>query len=237
MELSGVHDTFHISNLKKCLSYETLHVPFKEIKIDAKLHFVEEPMEILDRGIKKLKRSKILIVKDTHLPLAEFSYNNSYHTIIRCAPFEVLYGRKCRSPVVWARLKAARERQKSYAVNRRKPLEFSVIDHLLLNVSPWKGVTRFGKNGKLAPRFVGSFEITKRIGLITYHLKLPQELSGVHDTFYISNLKKCLAYETLHVPFKEIKIDAKLHFVEEPMEILDRGIKKLKRSKILIVKV
>ncbi|GJY28010.1 putative reverse transcriptase domain-containing protein [Tanacetum coccineum] len=134
----------------------------------------------------------------------------------RCAPFEALYGRKCRSSIMWAevgeghligpelvqetikkisqikdRLKAARDCQKSYADKRRKPLEFSVGEHVLLKVSPWKGVIRFGKKGKLAPRFVGPFEITERIGPVAYRLRLPEELNGVHDTFHVSNLKKC----------------------------------------------
>ncbi|GJT43896.1 reverse transcriptase domain-containing protein [Tanacetum coccineum] len=197
-----------------------------------------------------------------HLPLAEFSYNNSYHSSIRCAPFEALYGRKCRSPVLWAeigdsgligpelvqettdkvvvirdRLKAARDRQKSYADNRRKPLEFQVGDHVMLKVSPWKGVVRFGKKGKLAPRFVGPFEILERIGPVAYRLRLPEELSSVHDTFHVSNLKKCLADANLHVPLDEIKVDKTLRFVEEPLEIMDREVKTLKRSKIPIVKV
>ncbi|GJY32752.1 hypothetical protein Tco_0417221 [Tanacetum coccineum] len=98
-------------------------------------------------------------------------------------------------------------------------------------------VVRFGKKGKLAPRFVGPFEITKRIGPVAYRLRLPQELSSVHDTFHVSNLKKCLADPTLLVPLEEIQVDAKLNFVEEPVEILEREIKKLKRSRISIVKV
>ncbi|GKE58121.1 putative reverse transcriptase domain-containing protein [Tanacetum coccineum] len=132
---------------------------------------------------------------DTHLPLVEFSYNNSYHSSVKCAPFEALYGRKCRTPIAWAeeRLKAARDRQKSYADNRQKPLEFSVGDKVLLKVSPRKGVVRFGKRSKLSPRYVGPFEIVKRVGPIAYRLRLPQELVGVHDTFHVSNLKKCLA--------------------------------------------
>ncbi|GJW91159.1 putative reverse transcriptase domain-containing protein [Tanacetum coccineum] len=199
---------------------------------------------------------------DVHLPLAEFSYNNSYHTSIRCAPFEALYGRKCRSPVLWAeigegsligpelvqettdkvvvikeRLQAARDRQKSYADNRRKPLEFEVGDRVMLKVSPWKGVVRFGKKGKLAPRYVGPFEILERIGPVAYRLRLPEELSGVHDTFHVSTLKKCLADASLHVPLNEIKVDKTLRFIEEPVEILDREVKSLKRSKISLVKV
>ncbi|GJS26139.1 reverse transcriptase domain-containing protein [Tanacetum coccineum] len=199
---------------------------------------------------------------DVHLPLVEFSYNNSYHSSIRCAPFEALYGRKCRSPVLWAeigegsligpelvqettdkivlikeKLKAARDRQKSYADNRRKPLEFEVGDRVMLKVSPWKGVIRFGKKGKLAPRYVGPFEILERIGLVAYRLRLPEELSGVHDTFHVSNLKKCLADASLHVPLDDIKVDKTLRFVEEPVEIMDREVKSLKRSKIALVKV
>ncbi|GJZ91964.1 putative reverse transcriptase domain-containing protein [Tanacetum coccineum] len=171
---------------------------------------------------------------DTHLPLVEFSYNNSYHKSIKCAPFEALYGRKCRSPV---RLVMARYRQKKYADKRRKPLEFKVGDRVLLKVSPWKGVVRFGKKGKLAPRFVGPFEIVERVGPVAYRLRLPQELSCIHDVFHVSNLKKCLAESDVQVPLEEIKVDDKLYFVEEPVEIVDRQVKKLKRSWILIVKV
>ncbi|GJU37006.1 hypothetical protein Tco_1185360 [Tanacetum coccineum] len=135
------------------------------------------------------------------------------------------------------KLKAARDRQKSYADNGRKPLEFEVGDRVLLKVSPWKGVIHFGNRGKLAPRYVGPFEILERIGPVAYRLRLPEELSGVHDTYYVSNLKKCLADAYLHVPLNEIKIDKTLRFVEEPVEIMDREIKKLKRSKISLVKV
>ncbi|GKA96182.1 putative reverse transcriptase domain-containing protein [Tanacetum coccineum] len=199
---------------------------------------------------------------DTHLPLIEFSYNNSYHTSIKCAPFEALYGRKCRSPVIWTevgesqligpeivqettekivqikeRLKTARSRQKSYADKRRKPLEFQVGDRVLLKVSPWKGVVRFGKKGKLAPRYVGPFEIVECVGPVAYRLKLPQELSCVHDTFHVSNLKKCLAEPDVQVPLDEIEIDENLRFVEEPIEIVERDVKKLKRRRIPLVKV
>ncbi|GKA17679.1 putative reverse transcriptase domain-containing protein [Tanacetum coccineum] len=133
--------------------------------------------------------------------------------------------------------KAARDRQKSYADKRKKPLEFSVGDFVLLKVSPWKGVVRFGKKGKLSPRFVGPFEIVEKVGPVAYRLDLPEELNGVHDTFHVSNLKKCLADPTLQVPLDEIRVDAKLDFMEEPVEILEREFKKLKRSRIAIVKV
>ncbi|GJZ89391.1 putative reverse transcriptase domain-containing protein [Tanacetum coccineum] len=176
---------------------------------------------------------------DVHLPLVEFSYNNSYYSSMRCVPFEGLYDRKCRSPIMWAeigegqligpelvqettkkisqikdRLKVACDRHKRYADKRRKPLEFSV-----------------------APRFIEPFEIIERIGPVAYRLDLPEELNSVHNTFHVSNLKKCLADPTLQVPLDEIRVDAKLNFVEEPVEILEREFKKLKRSRIAIVKV
>nr|GEW02703.1 putative reverse transcriptase domain, ribonuclease H-like domain, aspartic peptidase domain protein [Tanacetum cinerariifolium] len=127
--------------------------------------------------------------------------------------------------------------KKSYADKRRKHLEFSVGDYVLLKVSPWKGVVCYRKKGKLAPRFVGPFEIVKKVGPVAYMLYLPKELYGVHDTFHVSNIKKCLADPTLQVPLDEIQVDAKLNFVEETVEILEREFKKLKRSRIVIVKV
>ncbi|GJT63237.1 hypothetical protein Tco_1006770 [Tanacetum coccineum] len=125
----------------------------------------------------------------------------------------------------------------SYADKRRKPLEFSVDDDVLLKMSPLKGVVRFRKKGKLAPRFVGPFEIVEKVGSVSYRLDLLEELNRVHDMFHVSNLKKCLADPTLQVPLDEIRVDAKLNFVEEPVEILEREFKKLKRSRIAIVKV
>ncbi|GKB40594.1 putative reverse transcriptase domain-containing protein [Tanacetum coccineum] len=185
-----------------------------------------------------------------------------YHSSVRYALFEALYGRVCCSSIMWVeiregqligpelvqettekishikyRLKAACDRQKSYADKRRKPLDFSVGDYVLLKVSPWKGVVRFGKKGKLAHRFVRPFEIIEKIGPMANMLDLFQELDGVHDTFHVSNLKKCLADPTLQVPLDEIQVDAKLNFVEETVEILEREFKKLKRSRIAIVKV
>ncbi|GJX76128.1 putative reverse transcriptase domain-containing protein [Tanacetum coccineum] len=128
---------------------------------------------------------------DAHLPLVVFSYNNSYHSSVRCAPFEALYGRKCRSLILWAEVEEGLHvnRQISYARYRRKPLEFSIGDYVLLKVSPWKGVIRFRKKEKLAPRFVRPFEIIKKVGPVAYRLDLPEELNGVHDTFHVSNLK------------------------------------------------
>ncbi|KAM0044820.1 putative nucleotidyltransferase, Ribonuclease H [Helianthus debilis subsp. tardiflorus] len=199
---------------------------------------------------------------DEHLPLIEFSYNNSYHTSINAAPFEALYGRKCRTPVCWAeigekqlsgpeivqettdkiiqvkeRLKTARDRQKSYANNRRKPLEFQVGNKVLLKVSPWKGMVRFIKRGKLNPRYIGPFEIIRRIGPVAYQLRLPEEMAGIHDVFHVSNLKKCLADESLIVPLKDIEVNEQLKFVERPLQIEDKKIKNLKHKRLVLVKV
>nr|GEW79835.1 reverse transcriptase domain-containing protein [Tanacetum cinerariifolium] len=127
--------------------------------------------------------------------------------------------------------------QKSYVDVRRKPLEFEVGDRVMLKLSPWKGVIRFGKQEKLSPCYIGPFKILSRIGPVAYKLDLPQELHGIHNTFHVSNLKKCLADEELVIPLDEVKIDDKLHFIEEPVEIIDREVKQLKQSRIPIVKV
>ncbi|GKC77242.1 putative reverse transcriptase domain-containing protein [Tanacetum coccineum] len=163
-----------------------------------------------------------------HLPLVEFSYNNSYHASIKAAPFEALYGQKYHSPVCWA---------ESYADLKRKPIEFQVGGKVMLKVSPWKGVVRFGKRGKLNPRYVGPFKVLKKVGAIAYKLELPQELSRVHNTFHVSNLKKYYSDDPLVVPLEGLQVDDKLHFIEEPIEIMDREVKQLRRSCVTIVKV
>nr|GEY60952.1 putative reverse transcriptase domain-containing protein [Tanacetum cinerariifolium] len=180
----------------------------------------------------------------------------------KATPFEALYGRKCHSPVCWTevgeaqilgpeliqkttekivqikqRMQAARDRQKSYADLKRKPMEFHVGDKVMLKVSPWKGVVRFGKKGKLNPRYVRPFKVLERVRYVAYKLDLPEELSRVHNTFHVSNLKKCHADKPLAVPLDGLHFDDKLHFVEEPVEILDREVKRLKRSLIPLVKV
>ncbi|GKA08372.1 putative reverse transcriptase domain-containing protein [Tanacetum coccineum] len=172
---------------------------------------------------------------ERHLPLVEFSYNNSYHASIKATPFEALYGRKCRSPVCWAevgdvqltgpeiihettkkivqirqRLQAARDRQRSYANVRRKPLEFQVRDRVMLKVSPGKGVIRFKKRGKLNPWYIGPFLIL-RVGPVAYTLELPEELSSFHSTFHVSNLKKYLSDESLVILMKELRLDDTLN--------------------------
>nr|GEZ37094.1 putative reverse transcriptase domain, ribonuclease H-like domain, aspartic peptidase domain protein [Tanacetum cinerariifolium] len=199
---------------------------------------------------------------EKHLPTVKFSYNNSYHASIKVAPFEVLYGQKCRSHVCWAEvgdtqltgpkiihettekivqirqhLQATRDRQRSYTNVRRKPLEFQTGDHIMLKISPRKGIIRFGKRGKLNPRYIGPFKILKRIGPVAYKLELPEELSNVYNTFYVSNLKKCLSDESLLIPMKELKLDDKLNFVEEHVEIMDREVKQLRKNRIPIIKL
>ncbi|GKC99688.1 putative reverse transcriptase domain-containing protein, partial [Tanacetum coccineum] len=226
---------------------------------------------------------------DVHLPLVEFSYNNSYHYSVRCAPFEALYGRKCRSPIMWAevgegqligpelvqdttekisqikdRLKAARDRQKSYADKRRKPLEFSVGDYVLLKVSPWKGVVRFGKKGNEKHNHTHTNSTDSEIyqcasGSWDVHLPL---VEFSYNNSYHSSVR-CAPFEALYgrkcrspimwaevgeevfggsntasAPLDEIQVDAKLNFVGRANgKILEREFKKLKRSRIAIVKV
>ncbi|GKE27827.1 putative reverse transcriptase domain-containing protein [Tanacetum coccineum] len=177
---------------------------------------------------------------DRHLPLVDFSYNNSYHASIKAAPYEALYERKCSSPICWSevgdsqltgpklirkttekivqiknRLLTARSRQKSYADKRTKPLEFEIGDMVLLKVSP----------------------ILARVGPVAYTLELPEELKGIHSSFHVLNLKKCLAEGYIVVPMDEIQLDHKLYMIEEPVEIVDREVKRLKQSRIPIVKV
>nr|GEY77095.1 putative reverse transcriptase domain-containing protein [Tanacetum cinerariifolium] len=175
---------------------------------------------------------------ERHLPLVEFLYNNSYHASIKVSPYEALCGWKCRSPVCWAeRIQATRDRQKSYADVRRKPLEFQVSDRVMLKVSPWKGVVRFGKWGKLNPRYIGPFKVLAKVGTVAYRLELPEQLSRVHSTFHVSNLKKCLSAKPLAISLDEIHINEKFHFIEEPLEIKGREVKQLKKSRIPIIKV
>ncbi|GKA88286.1 putative reverse transcriptase domain-containing protein [Tanacetum coccineum] len=168
---------------------------------------------------------------DRHLPLVEFSYNNSYHASIKVAPYDAFTDENVDH------LYAGVSRQKSYADRRTKPLEFEVGDMVLLKVSPWKGVVPFGKRKKLSPHYIGPFKILARVGHVAYTLELLEELKGIHSTFHVLNLKKCLAEGDIVVPKDEIRLDDKLHMIEEPVEIVDREVKRLKQSRIPIVKV
>ncbi|GJZ58117.1 putative reverse transcriptase domain-containing protein [Tanacetum coccineum] len=178
---------------------------------------------------------------EKHLPLVKFSYNYSYHASIKAAPFESLYGRKCRSPVFWAEVGDVQLTRPEII---HETTENIVQIHQRLQaareqkrISPRRGVNRFGKRGKLNPRYIGTFKILERIDLVAYKLELPKEISNVHNTFHISNLKKCLFDECLIIPMKELQLDDKLNFVEERVEIIDREVKQLKRSHIPMVKV
>nr|GEV24303.1 reverse transcriptase domain-containing protein [Tanacetum cinerariifolium] len=192
----------------------------------------------------------------------EFVYNNSWHASIKCAPFEMLYGRKCRAPICWdqvrervikgpemievtnvkvavvkEKLKEARTRQKSFADNHRRSLEFQPGDHVFLKVSPARGVRRFSIKGKLSPRFIGPFEIIDRVGEVSYHLALPPQLSHVHNVFHVSLLRG-YKYHPLHVityPLDQIRID--LSYVEEPEAILDRQDRVMRKKTIPFVKI
>ncbi|KAL0541426.1 hypothetical protein IC582_021471 [Cucumis melo] len=199
---------------------------------------------------------------DSHLHLMEFAYNNSYQATIGMAPFEALYGKCCRSPVCWdevgeqrlmgpelvqstneaiqkirSRMHTAQSRQKSYAVVRRKDLEFEVGDKVFLKVAPMRGVVRFERRGKLSPRFVGPFEILERIGPVAYRLALPPSLSTVHDVFHVSMLRKYVPDPSHVVDYEPLEIDENLSYTEQPVEVLAREVKTLRNKEIPLVKV
>ncbi|GKB78462.1 putative reverse transcriptase domain-containing protein [Tanacetum coccineum] len=168
---------------------------------------------------------------DRHLPLVEFSYNNSYHTSIKAAPFEALYGRKCRSPVCWAEVGDAQRtgptiiHETTEKIVQIKSRIQAAPDRLAMqtsDVNQW---------------YVGPFKVIERVRTVAYKLELPQQFNQVHNTFYVSNLKKCMSDESLVIPLEELRVDDKLHFVEEPIEVIDREIKQLKRSRIPIIKI
>ena len=199
---------------------------------------------------------------DTHLSLMEFAYNNSYQSSLGMAPFEALYGRKCCTPVCWdevgerrmigsklvqitldkiqiirERLKIARDRQKSYADKRRRDLQFKVGDRVFLKVSPWKGVLRFGRRGKLRPRYMGPYEIIARVGPVAYRLDLPPELSKVHNVFHVSMLRKYIPDPSHVLRDKPVQLKENLTYQETPVQIVDRKEQVLRSKVISLVKV
>jgi hypothetical protein len=201
------------------------------------------------------------------LPFAEFSYNNSYQASLQMAPFEALYGRKCRTHLNWSEtgesqvfgpdvikeaeeqvqlirnhLKAAQSRQKSYADPKRRPITFNVGDFLYLRVTPLKGMQRFHVKGKLAPRYIGPFKILDPRGAMSYKLELPSELSEFHDVFHMSQLRKCLQIPDKPKTFKEIDhtsidLNSDLTYRERPIRILDEDIRLTRRCKIKMYKM
>ncbi|GJR45856.1 putative reverse transcriptase domain-containing protein [Tanacetum coccineum] len=173
---------------------------------------------------------------ERHLPLVEFSYNNSYHASIKATPFEALYGRKCRSPVCWAKVGDV-QLTGPEIIHETTEKIVQIRQCLQAARDRQRSVICFGKRGKLNPRYIRPFKILERIGPVAYKLELRKELSNVHDTFYVSNIKKCLSDESLVIPMKELLLDEKLNFVEEPVEIMDREVKQLKQSRIPIIKL
>ncbi|KAL9267539.1 Transposon Ty3-G Gag-Pol polyprotein-like protein [Drosera capensis] len=199
---------------------------------------------------------------DHHLPLVEFAYNNSYHASIGMAPFEALYSRKYRSPICWddiedilvvgpelaqetadkvkliqTQMKAAQDRKKIHVDVRRRPLEFIVGDHVFLKFSPTKGVMRFGKKGKLSPRYIGPFEILERIGEVAYRLALPVGLAGIHNVFHISMLRKYEPDSKHVIQHEQVGLNEDLFYEERPEEIVDHMVKILKEIEVPLVKV
>jgi len=191
------------------------------------------------------------------LSWVEFSYNNSYQESIQMAPFEALYGKKCRTPLNWvevgdrgyfgpdfikeardtvsviqSHLKAAQTRQKTYADKRRRPLEFEVGDHVYLKVSPMRGVHRFGVHGKLAPRYIGPYKILGRCGSVAYSLQLPENLSAVHNMFHVSQLKKYLRVPEEVVEIEGLSLEPDLSYIEHPVKILDEK-ERVTRNKVV----
>ena len=192
----------------------------------------------------------------------EFAYNNSYQASIGMAPYEDLYGRKCRTPVCWDevgerklvgleivqvtcdkvkgirdRLKITQNRQKSYADNHCRDLEFEVGDMVFLKISPWKGVLRFGKSGKLSPLYIGPYMIVERIGKVAYRLELPSDLDRIHDVFHVSMLRKYIPDPSHVLTEQLVEIQENLTYKEEPVQILDRREQVLCNKTILLVKV
>jgi hypothetical protein len=199
---------------------------------------------------------------DKNLPWTEFSYNNSYQEGLKMAPFEILYGRCCRTLLNWIEtgekvifgldivdeakatvrriqdnLRATKSHQESYANKRCRPLEFEVGDHVYLKVSPMKGMKIFGMKEKLAPRYIGPFPILETCGTIAYKLEMPQSLAGVHDIFHVSQLKKCLK-ALIDVVLPEVTpLEADLTYLEHPIKILDRNDRVTRRKTVQFFKI
>jgi hypothetical protein len=199
---------------------------------------------------------------DQNLPWAEFSYNNSYQESLKMAPFKVLYRHRCHTPLNWIEpgekvifgldlveeakatvhriqdnLRAAKSRQETYANKRHRPLEFKVGDHVYLRVSPMNDVMRFEMKGKLAPRHIGPFPIFQKCGTVAYKLDLPPSLAGVHDTFHVSQQKKCLKPPVDIVLPEVTLLEADLSYPEHPIKVLDQKDRVMRRKTIKFFKI
>ena len=199
---------------------------------------------------------------DRYITLMEFAYNNSYQSSIGMAPYEALYGRRCKTPMCWTkldehkivgpdlvkymkekvqiiqqRLRADSDRQRSYANLKRKDIEYEVGDKVFLKVSPWKKILRFGRKGKLSPRFIGPYEILERVGSVAYRLALPLELAKLHDVFHVSMLRRYRSDPSHILPIQDIQVQEDFTFEEEPKAILDHEIKQLRNKQVPLVKV
>ena len=199
---------------------------------------------------------------DRHIPLVECVYNNSFQSSTGMAPYEALYGRKCRTPLCWMklskkkvigpnliqetkekvkmikeRLKVATNRHKSYANMKRKDIRYEIGEKVFLKVSPWKKVMRFGKNDKLSPRFIGPNEVIEKVGPVAYRLALPPDLEKIHNVFHVSMLRRYRSDSSHVVSSETIELRPNLTYEEEPVEILAREVKELWNKKIPLVKV
>ena len=199
---------------------------------------------------------------DRHIPLVEFVYNNSFQSSIGMTPYEALYGRKCRTPLCWTklserkligpdliqeteekvkmikeRLKVVTDRQKSYVDMKRNDIRYEIGEKVFLKVSPWKKVTRFGKNDKLSPRFIGPYEVIEKVGPGAYHLALPPDLEKIHNVFHVSMLRRYRSDPSHVVSSETIELRPNLTYEEETVEILAHEVKELRNKKILLVNV
>ncbi|CAA0822962.1 Unknown protein, partial [Striga hermonthica] len=221
------------------LEFSTTFHPQTDGQSERTIQYLEDILRavVLDRSL----------TWESALPLVELTYNNSYHSSIKMAPFEALYGRKVRTPLYWdevgerkimgpefihrasetveairKHIRFAQERQKVYADRERQEHVYAVGDHVFLKVSPMKGVIRFGKKGKLKPRYIGPFEILARVGNLAYRLALPPSLSGVHDVFHVSMLRRYVHDPGHVVDFGELQVERDLTYEEVPVAILDQ---------------
>jgi hypothetical protein len=221
--------------------------------------------EIVNQILEDVLRACVLDFSqkwDECLPLAEFSYNNSYQESIKMAPFEALYGRRCRTPLNWSEpgeryffrpdmvkeaekkvqkrihnMKKAQTRQKSYADKRRMPLYFHERYYVYLKVSPMKGVSRFGIKGKLAPRYIGPFLVLEQCGPVAYRLQLPETLSAMHNVFHVLQLKKCLRVPDRTIEVIDVVLEPDLTYSEHPIRVLDQKDRVTRRKTLKFYKI